>query len=122
MDIAKKRLEGRLTRHRRIRKKVAGTAARPRLCVRRSLKHISAQIVDDSTGQSLVQVSSASKDFQSKHQSLSKIEQCEKLGELIAQKAKEKKIVQVVFDRGGYIYHGRVKALANAAREAGMEF
>lgn len=122
MNIAKKRLEGRITRHRRIRKKVNGTTARPRLCVRRSYKHMVAQIIDDSTGQSLVQVTTASKEFQQAHGSLSKSEQVAKLGEQVAQLAKEKEIVQVVFDRGGFIYHGRVKALAEAARGAGMEF
>lgn len=122
MDIAKKRLEGRLTRHRRVRKKVNGTQARPRLCVRRTLKHMSAQIIDDASGLSLVQVSTSSKEFQQSHSTLNKSEQSSQLGALVAALAKEKNIARVVFDRGGYIYHGRVKALADAAREAGMEF
>ena len=122
MNMAQKRLEGRITRHRRIRKKVNGTTARPRLCVRRTLVHMSAQIVDDSTGKSLVQASTSSKEFQAQNGSLTKTEQSRKLGALVASLAKEQKIDQVVFDRGGYIYHGRVQAFAEAAREAGMVF
>jgi large subunit ribosomal protein L18 len=122
MDMAQKRLEGRITRHRRIRKKVNGTTARPRLCVRRTLVHMDAQIVDDATGKSLVQTSTTSKDFQAQNGSLNKTEQSRKLGALVAALAKEKNIEQVVFDRGGYTYHGRVKAFADAAREAGMVF
>ena len=122
MDMAQKRLEGRITRHRRIRKKVNGTTARPRLCVRRTLVHMDAQIVDDATGKSLVQTSTTSKDFQAQNGSLNKTEQSRKLGALVAALAKEKNIEQVVFDRAGYKYHGRIAALADAAREGGLKF
>jgi large subunit ribosomal protein L18 len=115
----------RLRRARRIRKKVAGTSLRPRLCVRRSLTHIYAQIVDDQTGRSLVQVGSTNKEILAKvaeKKKLSKTEVSKLVGELIADKAKEKGVAKVVFDRKGYAYHGRVKALAEAARKKGLQF
>ncbi len=121
-DIAKKRLEARVARHARIRKKVSGTAERPRLCVRRTLKYMVAQIIDDASNLSLVQATSADKEFQKSHGELTKSEQCKKLGAVIAEAAKAKGIQNVVFDRGGYIYHGRVQAFAEGAREAGLEF
>ena len=121
-DIAKKRLEARQARHARIRKKVAGSAERPRLCVRRTLKFMIAQIVDDVANNSLIQVNSADKDFQKQFGELTKSEQSRKLGALVAEAAKAKGIENVVFDRGGYIYHGRVQALAEGAREAGLQF
>ncbi|HSQ42103.1 MAG TPA: 50S ribosomal protein L18 [Fibrobacteraceae bacterium] len=121
-DIAKKRLEARVARHSRIRKKMSGTAERPRLCVRRTLRYMVAQIIDDDKMCSLLQLNSADKEFQKQHGELNKTEQSRKLGALIAEQAKAKGIQSVVFDRGGYIYHGRVQALADGAREAGLEF
>lgn len=122
MSNAKKRISGRLARHKRIRKKVSGTAERPRLTVRRSIKHIIAQIVDDASGRSLLQVTTASKEFIASNGSANRIEQSTKLGALVAEKAKGLGIETVVFDRGGFIYHGRVKALADGARESGLKF
>ena len=110
----------RLRVHQRIRRKVAGTSERPRVCVFRSLKHIYAQVIDDVHGQTLVAASSDGEGF-----SLAtggNIAAAKAVGRLIAERAKAKGIQKVVFDRGGYLYHGRVKALAEAAREAGLEF
>jgi large subunit ribosomal protein L18 len=121
-DKAEIRLETRKARHERIRKKIAGTAARPRLCVRRSLNHIYAQIIDDASGKSLVQVSSLSPDLKASSGEKNKVETSKELGKMIAKKAQEQGIKSVVFDRGGYLYTGRVKAVADAAREAGLEF
>ena len=115
----------RLKRARRIRKKVAGTKERPRLCVRRSLSHMYAQIVDDQSGRSLVQAGSTNKEILAKvaeKKKMSKTDRARLVGELIADKAKEKGVVKVVFDRKGYAYHGRVKALAEAARKKGLQF
>jgi large subunit ribosomal protein L18 len=112
-------------RARRIRKKVIGTTTRPRLCVRRSLSHMYAQVIDDLTGMSLVQTGSTSKEIMGKitdKKKTSKTEVAKLVGELIAEKAKEKGIGMVVFDRKGYAYHGRVKALAEAARKKGLQF
>lgn len=120
--IAKKRVVSRIARHQRVRKTVSGTAERPRLVVRRSLVHMVAQIIDDQNNKSLVQLSTASKEFQGKFAELTKSEQSRKLGLQIAELAKSKGINAVVFDRGGYIYHGRVQALAEGAREGGLEF
>jgi large subunit ribosomal protein L18 len=122
MSNAKKRISGRLARHKRIRKKVNGTSERPRLTVRRSIKHIIAQIVDDASGRSLLQVTTASKEFVASNGSLNRVEQSIKLGAIVAEKAKGLGIETVVFDRGGFIYHGRVKALADGARESGLKF
>jgi len=122
MSNAKKRISGRLARHKRIRKKVSGTAERPRLTVRRSIKHIIAQIVDDASGRSLLQVTTASKEFIASNGSVNRTEQSVKLGAMVAEKAKGLGIETVVFDRGGFIYHGRVKALADGARESGLKF
>ncbi len=113
--------EARLRRHRRVRKKIRGTPERPRLVVFRSLLHIYAQVIDDTTGKTLVSASSLDKDFPSEKKG-SNIEGAKTVGKMIAEKAKDKSITKVVFDRGGYIYHGRVKALADGAREAGLEF
>lgn len=121
-DIASKRLEARVARHARIRKKVSGTAERPRLCVRRTLKYMIAQIIDDVSNVSLLQVTSGEKEFQKNFGELTKTEQSKKLGEKVAEAAKAKGIENVVFDRGGYIYHGRIQALAEGAREAGLQF
>ncbi|HNG96541.1 MAG TPA: 50S ribosomal protein L18 [Acidobacteriota bacterium] len=106
--------------HRRIRKKVFGTPERPRLCVFRSLKHITVQIIDDSKGETLCSASTVEKTL--REQSGGNIQAAEAIGKLIATRAKEKGIDSVVFDRGGYIYHGRVRHLAEAAREAGLKF
>lgn len=121
-DIAKKRLQSRIARHSRIRKNISGTAEHPRLCVRRTLKHMVVQIVDDQNNKSIGQVSTSSKEFQSKFGELTKVEQSRKLGELLAEVAKENQVSTVVFDRGGHIFHGRVKAFAEGAREAGLQF
>jgi large subunit ribosomal protein L18 len=106
--------------HTRIRKKVRGTAAQPRLAVFRSVKHIYAQVIDDEQGVTLCAASSAEKSAGAKPGG--NIAAAQTIGKLIAERAKEKGISKVVFDRGGYIYHGRVKSLADAAREAGLQF
>jgi large subunit ribosomal protein L18 len=121
-DKAVTRLANRVARHSRIRKKIEGTTARPRLSVRRSLSHIYAQIIDDSSGKSLVNVSSLSPELKAAGEGKSKTEKSKELGKLVAKKAIEAGIKVVVFDRGGYLFHGRVKAVADAAREAGLEF
>jgi large subunit ribosomal protein L18 len=121
-DKAVIRLGNRKARHERIRKKIDGTAERPRLCVRRSLNHVYAQIVDDLNGKSLVQVSSLSPELKSALDGKNKVETSKEIGKLVAQKAQAAGIKQVVFDRGGYLFHGRIKAVADAAREAGLEF
>lgn len=107
-------------KHKSIRNKISGTAERPRLSVFRSLQNIFAQIIDDTTGNTLVSASTIEKG--SKIEKGSNIEAAKKVGEAIARKALEKGIDTVVFDRGGYIYTGRIKALADAAREAGLKF
>lgn len=112
----------RLRRHRRIRLTVHGTPERPRLSVFRSLKHIYAQVIDDSTGRTLVAVSSLSAPVKSEIGETAKLGVAKMVGAQIATACKEKGIAKVVFDRGGYLYHGRVKALADAAREAGLSF
>ena len=106
-------------RHIRVRRKISGTPECPRLCVYRSNSNIYAQIIDDVAGNTLVSVSTLDKEVKTKHANK---EAAKEVGTLIAKKAAEKKIKQVVFDRGGYIYHGVVKELAEAAREAGLEF
>lgn len=121
-DKAKLRAASRLARHSRIRKHITGTTERPRLCVRRSLNNMFAQIVDDTTGRSLLQVSTLSPDLKESIKDKSKVEASKVLGSFFAKKALEKGIKSVVFDRGGYLYHGRVKAVADAAREAGLDF
>ncbi|MDD6215047.1 MAG: 50S ribosomal protein L18 [Firmicutes bacterium] len=109
----------RLKRHQRVRKNISGTAERPRLDVYRSLNNIYAQIIDDTKGITLVSASSMDKDFNGYG---GNIEAAKTVGNMIAKKALEKGIKAVVFDRGGYIYHGRVAALAEGAREGGLEF
>ncbi|HOK24119.1 MAG TPA: 50S ribosomal protein L18 [Coprothermobacter proteolyticus] len=116
------RAELRRIRHKRIRKHITGTAERPRLCVFRSSRHIYAQIIDDESGHTLVCASTLEKELRDQIKGLRKTEQAAAIGKLIAQRALEKGIKSVVFDRGGYKYHGRVKALADASREAGLEF
>ena len=110
----------RVARHTRVRNKVAGTTETPRLNVFRSNSNIFAQIIDDSEGKTLVSASSIDKEL--KLQNGGNVEAAKKVGELIAKRAKKAKITKVVFDRGGYLYHGRVKALAEAARANGLEF
>ena len=125
MDKAQKRIIERSSRATRVRKKITGAPERPRLCVRRSLKHIFAQIIDDVNGKSLVQASSTAKEIQSQIAGLNestKTDASRLVGEIIAQKAKEQGIENVVFDRKGYAYQGRVKALAEGARKSGLVF
>ena len=109
----------RIKRHQRVRKNISGTAERPRLSVYRSLNHIYAQIIDDTKGTTLVSASSLEKDFEGYG---GNIDGAKAVGNLVAKKALEKGIKAVVFDRGGYIYHGRVAALAEGAREGGLDF
>lgn len=116
------KVEGRKIRHLRVRQRVRGTAARPRLSVFRSLKHIFAQLIDDETGRTLVAVGSRSAEFQAKLKAGGNVAAAKLVGELVAQKARERGIERVVFDRGGYQFHGRVKALAEAARAGGLQF
>lgn len=116
------RIVGRERRKLRIRKKVSGTQERPRLSVFRSAKHIYAQVIDDATGKTLAFASTLSKDLRGMLEEDNKVEAAKKVGALIAKICKSKKIDRVVFDRNGYLYHGRIGALAQAAREAGLEF
>jgi large subunit ribosomal protein L18 len=110
--------------HSRIRKKMQGSDERPRLNVYRSLNHIYAQVIDDANGLTIVSASTASgkKESKGKKRTGGNVASAKEIGKLIAQRAQEKGVKQVVFDRGGYLYHGRIKALADAAREAGLEF
>jgi large subunit ribosomal protein L18 len=109
-------------RRQRVRRKVAGTAERPRLSVRRTLQHVVAQIVDDGSGRTIVQVSSTSKTVQSPGEGSLKMRRSEGVGAEVARQALAKGIKRVAFDRGGRLYHGRIKALAEAARKGGLEF
>ena len=109
-------------RHTRVRERVSGTSSRPRLCVFRSLNHIRAQIIDDSAGQTLVAMSTLDSQVRSKADGMGKSKRAELVGTLLAEQALNKGIKQIVFDRCGYKYHGRVKALAEAARKSGLEF
>jgi large subunit ribosomal protein L18 len=119
MIIKLSRDEHRRRIHKRIRRKIAGTTERPRLAVHRSLKHISAQVIDDRVGRTLAAASSLEKAAGAGGGNVAGAKQ---IGRLIAERALAKGVKQVVFDRGGYLYHGRVKAVAEAAREAGLEF
>jgi large subunit ribosomal protein L18 len=114
----RKRNEIRQRVHTRIRRRLTGTTERPRLSIYRSLNHIYAQVIDDSQGVTLVSASTKA----AKAKTGGNVAAAREIGKLVAERAKEKGIRQVVFDRGGYLYHGRVKALADAAREAGLEF
>jgi large subunit ribosomal protein L18 len=119
-DLKKRSMRSR--RKLRIRKKVTGTAQRPRLAVFRSLRHIHAHLIDDASGQALLGVSSNSKDLRDQLKSIEgKCDKSREVGKALAAKAKEAGIAQAVFDRGGYLYHGRVKALADGAREGGLQ-
>jgi len=109
-------------RHRRVRKRVVGTSQRPRLNVFRSLKHIYAQVIDDTRGHTLAAASTLDPELGDKIQESTKTEQAKLVGELLAKRALERGVKEVAFDRGGYKYHGRVKSLAEAAREEGLEF
>ena len=120
MSSVKHKHESRVRRHRRVRKKVRGTAERPRLAVYRSNRHIIAQVIDDSAGHTLVSASSTEAELRSGP--TGNVAGAAAVGQLIAARAKEKNITAVVFDRGGFRYHGRVAALADSAREAGLEF
>lgn len=118
----KQRRDRRDRRHRRVRKKVVGTTERPRLVVYRSLKNIEAQVVDDVRGVTLVGISTRAGAVQQEAAELAKGDRGRVAGRLIAEKAKAAGVTRVVFDRGGYLYHGRVKAFAEGAREGGLEF
>jgi large subunit ribosomal protein L18 len=120
--IARQRRVARERRHRRVRRHVAGTAARPRLCVFRSHQHIYAQVIDDRAGVTLAAASSVEPALGSDLAGKSKREQAKVVGHAVADRAKDKGIKAVVFDRGGYVYHGRVKELAEAARKSGLDF
>ena len=121
VDLARTRRESRLRRHRRVRKKIHGTAARPRLAVFRSNKHLVLQVIDDDAGRTLASASTVEPDVRSQG-SGGTVEAATRLGTLVAERAKAAGIDKVVFDRGGFLYHGRVAAAAAAAREAGLEF
>ena len=116
------RAEVRMNKHRKIRNRFSGTAERPRLAVFRSNNHMYAQVIDDTVGNTLVSASTLQKDVKEGLEKTNNVEAAAKLGEVIAKKALDKGITTVVFDRGGFIYQGKVKALAEAAREAGLEF
>jgi large subunit ribosomal protein L18 len=117
---APKNLTPRQKRHRRVRKHVIGTQERPRLAVFRSTKHISAQVIDDITGRTLASASTYEKDLRSNYGG--NVDAAKSIGRLVAERAKAAGVDKVVFDRGGNLYHGRIAALADAAREAGLEF
>ena len=114
--------KARKARHFRVRKKVAGTAESPRMNVFRSVKHIYAQVIDDRSGKTLVAASSIDKELKGKISTGGNIEAAKTVGSLVAKRALDQGVKKIVFDRGGYIYHGRIKALAEAAREGGLEF
>ncbi|HVA38425.1 MAG TPA: 50S ribosomal protein L18 [Candidatus Dormibacteraeota bacterium] len=122
MILKESKNERRYKRHRRLRKKVNGTQARPRLVVFRSLHHTYAQVIDDSTGRTLAAASTREKAIAEGLESLANSSAAEKIGAAVGERAKSAGISAVVFDAGGYKYHGRVKALADAARGAGLEF
>ena len=116
-------IEGREKRHKRIRRKIVGTKERPRLSVKRSINHLYAQIVDDTDGKTLVQVSTLSADLKDKlSKGAGNVKGAVLLGAALAEKCKKAGITKVVFDRAGYLYHGRVKALAESARKGGLSF
>ncbi|MBI5463560.1 MAG: 50S ribosomal protein L18 [Ignavibacteriales bacterium] len=120
--IQKKSSERRLKAKARIRKKVFGTPERPRLVVNKTLHHAYAQIVDDIAGKTLVAASSVAKDLKTGLKDKKPMDVFKEVGKVVAQKALEKNITQVVFDRNGFLYHGRIKALADGAREGGLKF
>lgn len=122
MDKAKQKRLARQRRHARVRKRVSGTPERPRLCVFRSAKHIYAQVIDDTEARTLVAASTLDAQVRAAAADKDKTAQAALVGEALAQRALEAGIEQVVFDRGGYKYHGRVKSLAEAARKGGLRF
>jgi large subunit ribosomal protein L18 len=122
MDKAKEKRLARRRRHARVRRHVQGTPERPRLCVFRSLQHIHTQIIDDTQGTTLVAASTLDAEVQGQVDGLDKSAQAAVVGEVVAKRALDAGIERVVFDRGGYKYHGRVKSLAEAARKAGLDF
>jgi large subunit ribosomal protein L18 len=119
--VAQKRREGRLVRHRRVRKKIHGTAARPRLAVYRSNKHLTLQLIDDEAGHTMASASTTEAEQRGAGNGAN-VSAAERVGTLLAERAKAAGVTKIVFDRGGYAYHGRVAAAAAAAREAGLEF
>lgn len=122
MDKAKEKQLARQRRHARVRRRVRGTPERPRLTVFRSLKHIHAQVIDDTRGHTLVSASTLDADVRGQLAEKDKSAQAAVVGEVLAKRALEAGVERIVFDRGGYKYHGRVKSLADAARKAGLEF
>ena len=122
MVSKKSRSEVRENKHRKLRNRFSGTAERPRLAVFRSNNHMYAQIIDDTVGNTLVSASTLQKDVKAELEKTNNVEAAAYLGTVIAKKALEKGITTVVFDRGGFIYHGKIKVLADAAREAGLKF
>ena len=122
MVSKKSRSEVRLNKHRKLRNRFSGTAERPRLAVFRSNNHMYAQIIDDTVGHTLVAASTLEKDVKAELEKTNNVDAAAYLGKVIAQKALDKGIKTVVFDRGGFIYQGKIQALAEAAREAGLEF
>lgn len=116
------RAQKRIRRHQRVRRKVHGTAERPRLNVFRSLTHIYAQVINDEDGTTIAAASTLDPALRESLAELSKMDEAKEVGKLVAERAKEKGVERVVFDRGGYRYHGRVKALADASRENGLDF
>ncbi len=122
MSSTNPRSAARVKRQARIRKKIKGTTEKPRLSVFRSAKHVYAQIIDDTAGATLVTASSVEKDFKAQDKFESKRAAAAYVGKLVAQRALDKGIEKVVFDRNGFLYHGRIKALSDGAREAGLKF
>ena len=122
MERSEIKRKARLLRHRRVRKKVEGRERCPRLSVFRSGRHIYAQIIDDTRGHTLASASTLDKELKTKLEGLKKREQAKLVGETLARRANSRGVTRVVFDRGGYRYHGRVRSLAEGAREAGLEF
>ena len=122
MVSKKSRQEVRLNKHRKLRNRFSGTAERPRLAVYRSNNHIYAQIIDDTVGKTLVSAGTVEKDIVAELKNTDDVDAAAKIGEIIAKRAADKGITKVVFDRGGYVYHGRVQELAEGAREGGLNF
>jgi len=120
-STSQERRESRLRRHRRVRKKVEGTAERPRLAVHRSNKHITVQVIDDQSGRTIASASTTEPELRGSASGAT-VAAATKIGQAVAQRAKAAGVSKVVYDRGGYLYHGRVAAVAEAAREAGLEF
>ena len=122
MTLIKKKRMSHLRRRKRVRQKISGTGDRPRLSVFRSLKHIYAQLIDDELGVTLAEASTLSPELKETVTNGSNVEAAQRVGALLAQKAKQQEIEVAIFDRGGHLYHGRIRALAEAAREEGLKF